>query len=259
MDIVREYAAAYSQILTNKKLHHVYIDAFAGAGLHISKDSGEFVSGSPLRALSVDPPFKEFYFIDLDSQKANQLRQFGGDRPNVHIYEGDCNQVLLEEVFPHVLWEDYRRGLCLLDPYGLQLNWNVVAAAGKMKTIDMFLNFPIMDMNRNFLWRNPDNVEISGINRMNSFWGDDSWKSIAYKPGKTLFGEEPVKQENLVVVDAYRQRLRDVAGFANVAEALPMRNSRGADVYFLIFASQKQVAENIVDDIFSKYEQRGLR
>ena len=38
-----------------------------------------------------------------------------------------------------------------------------------------------------------------------------------------------------------------------------MRNSRGADVYFLIFASQKQVAENIVDDIFSKYEQRGLR
>ena len=128
-----------------------------------------------------------------------------------------------------------------------------------MKTIDMFLNFPIMDMNRNFLWRNPDNVEISGINRMNSFWGDDSWKSIAYKPGKTLFGEEPVKQENLVVVDAYRQRLRDVAGFANVAEALPMRNSRGADVYFLIFASQKQVAENIVDDIFSKYEQRGLR
>ena len=53
-----------------------------------------------------------------------------------------------------------------------------------MKTIDMFLNFPIMDMNRNFLWRNPDNVEISGINRMNSFWGTIRGKALHISQGK---------------------------------------------------------------------------
>ena len=32
LEIVRDYAAAYSTILTKKNLPHVYVDAFAGAG-----------------------------------------------------------------------------------------------------------------------------------------------------------------------------------------------------------------------------------
>ena len=43
LDIVREYAQAYSQILSaqNKpRLYHVYIDAFAGAGVHLSRSTG---------------------------------------------------------------------------------------------------------------------------------------------------------------------------------------------------------------------------
>jgi len=36
-----------------------------------------------------------------------------------------------------------------------------------------------------------------------------------------------------------------------------MRNSRGAIVYYLFFASQKDTAEHIVLDIFKKYENRG--
>jgi three-Cys-motif partner protein len=38
-EIVEKYAAAYSRILTARKLHHVYVDAFAGAGRYISKRS----------------------------------------------------------------------------------------------------------------------------------------------------------------------------------------------------------------------------
>lgn len=75
LEIVREYARAYSTILTSNHLHHVYIDAFAGAGMHLSKTKGEFVPGSPLNALAIEPPFKEFHLIDLDSTKAQQLRQ----------------------------------------------------------------------------------------------------------------------------------------------------------------------------------------
>ena len=40
LDIVRDYAREYSKILSaqrNPELEHVYIDAFAGAGLHLSK------------------------------------------------------------------------------------------------------------------------------------------------------------------------------------------------------------------------------
>src|SRR5439155_8247876 len=126
LDIVRQYATAYSTILAAQKppgFHHAYIDAFAGSGRHISKRTGEFVLGSPLNALAVHPPFKEYHLIDLDSNKIAALREATKGRPDVHVYEGDCNQILLDTVFSAVRYEDYRRALCLLDPYGLHLRW----------------------------------------------------------------------------------------------------------------------------------------
>jgi hypothetical protein len=36
-----------------------------------------------------------------------------------------------------------------------------------------------------------------------------------------------------------------------------MRNSQGATVYYLFFASQKPVAQDIVEDIFRKYRNGG--
>ena len=38
---------------------------------------------------------------------------------------------------------------------------------------------------------------------------------------------------------------------------LPMRNAKGAIVYYLFFASQVEVAEDIVRDIFAKYGNKG--
>ena len=64
LDIIREYAQAYSKILTAQQqpaLHHVYIDAFAGAGIHISKTSGDMVAGSHLNAVNTNPPFREYH------------------------------------------------------------------------------------------------------------------------------------------------------------------------------------------------------
>ena len=52
LEIIREYAAAYSKILAAQRdpeLHHVYIDGFAGPGLHVSRASGGLVPGSPLK------------------------------------------------------------------------------------------------------------------------------------------------------------------------------------------------------------------
>ena len=81
----------------------------------------------------------------------------------------------------------YTRALCLLDPYGLHLDWEVILQAGQSGAVDMFLNFPVMDMNRNAIWRNPEKVPQNGIKRMNKFWGDDSWQTVAYrKPARQL-------------------------------------------------------------------------
>jgi three-Cys-motif partner protein len=260
LEIIRKYATAYSTIMSNQpSLRHVYIDGFAGAGEHWSRESHTVVPGSPGVALEVVPPFREFFFIDLDGDKVERLLELCGSRADVRIHQGDCNQILLEEVFPRVRWEDYRRGLCLLDPYGLNLRWEVIRGAGALRTIDLFLNFPIMDANRNVLWRDPGRVSPSQAARLTAFWGDESWRGTLYHPDPqgNLFGDEAlVKADNEDVAEAFRRRLRDVAGFSNVPKPMAMRNKQGAVVYYLFFASQKAVANNIVEDIFEKYADR---
>lgn len=258
LDIVREYAQSYSQILSaqkNPRLHHIYIDAFAGAGVHLSRSTKEFVPGSPLNALNVSPPFAEYHFIDINQARVGSLQKVAQQRRNVSVHEGDCNQVLLKKVFPKVQFKDYRRGLCLLDPYGLHLDWEVIYTAGQMKSVEIFLNFPIMDMNMNVLKHDPESVPSEQAERMTRFWGDESWKSAAYSTTGNLFGYEE-KTDNETVTKAFTERLLGVAGFKYVSKPLAMRNSRDAVVYYLFFASPKPVALQIVKDIFKKHEKR---
>lgn len=92
---------------------------------------------------------------------------------------------------------------------------------------------------------------------MTSFWGDESWRDIAYQEDDQLklFGSPDLKKApNYEVAYAFRERLKDHAGFQYVREPLPMLNSKGAVVYYLFFASQKKVADKIVQYIFKKYQ-----
>jgi three-Cys-motif partner protein len=261
LDIVKDYATAYSTILAKQpKIRHVYIDAFAGAGVHQLKSTGELVPGSPLNALAVVPPFKELHLVDLDGTKVENLKQLTAGRNDVFIYQGDSNEVLLRDVFPGVRFEDYKRGLCLLDPYGLTLNWEVIAAAAAAKTIEIFLNFPIMDMNRNALWSNAAGVAADDRRRMTAFWGDESWQKVVYREHGTLFGGDDLVKAggNANVVKAFSERLRTVAGFAEVPEPIPMRNSKNATVYYLFFASHNKTGAKIARYLLRRYATYGV-
>jgi three-Cys-motif partner protein len=258
LEILKKYAAAYSTILSAQKasLFHVYIDAFAGAGRHLSKATQELVPGSPLNALSVRPQFREFHLIDIKPERTENLRDLIGPREDVFIYQGDCNEILLRDVFPRVQYNQYRRGLCVLDPYGLHLEWKVISTAGLMRSLDVFLNFPVQDMNRNVFWRDPRGVEEAQIRRMNLFWGDESWRNVVYDTKRNLFGV-PEKEPNEIIAAAFRNRLKEIAGFDRVPEPLAMENSKGAIIYYLYFASQNVTAEKIAREIFSKHRKRG--
>jgi three-Cys-motif partner protein len=259
LDIVKSYAQAFSAILAKQSyLKHVYIDAFAGAGKHISKATKEVVAGSPLNALNVKPPFDEYHFIDIEQTRVEAIISISKESPGVYVYEGDCNEILIKDVFPKVLWKNYRRGLCLLDPYGLHLNWEVIRMAGTMKSIEIFLNFPVMDMNRNVFWRNPDKVDKTQIERMNMFWGDESWRDVVYESVPDLFGEQLIKTENHIIAEAFRKRLQETAGFSYVPEPLAMKNNTNAIVYYLFFASQNPTGQKIANDIFNKYRKKGM-
>ncbi|HYN39133.1 MAG TPA: three-Cys-motif partner protein TcmP, partial [Rhodospirillales bacterium] len=123
--------------------------------------------------------------------------------------------------------------------------------------IDLFLNFPIMDINRNVLRHDRRQVAANDIERMNRFWGDNSWCDVAYvDTGQTsMFDFEPEKQkqDNETIVAAFRARLQKVAGFEYVPQPLAMTNSNNAVVYYLFFASDNDTGRKIITDIFGRY------
>ena len=173
------------------------------------------------------------------------------------MYEGDCNKLLLEKVFPRCRYDDYRRGLCLLDPYKLNVDWEVLLTAGQMGSIEIFYNFMIMDANMNVFMRDPSKASPEQTARMNNVWGDDTWRSAAYVPTQDLFGDTEEKATNEVIAEAFRTRLEQLAGFKYVPPPIPMRNTKGAVVYYLYFASMNATGAKIVGEIFDKYRQKG--
>lgn len=252
--IIREYAKSYSQILAKQpNFYHLYIDGFAGAGLHIAKGTRQKIAGSPLNVVGVEPRFREYHFVELVPWKAAHLRQLLEGDPDVRVHEGDCNDIVLNTLLPEVTYKRYRRALCLLDPYGLDLEWGVISRAGKQKTVDLLLNFPLMDMNMNVLWQNPDSVKSEQAARMTRYWGDESWKLVAYSTEPGLFGDVQKKAPGKAIAKAFAVRLKEAAGFEYVAKPLPMRNSTNAIVYFLFFASHNATAHKIISSIFKKH------
>ncbi|MGH9740974.1 MAG: three-Cys-motif partner protein TcmP [Candidatus Acidiferrum sp.] len=263
LEIIKEYAAAYTTIMHAQQrdripsLHWIYVDAYAGPGYHLSKTSGEIVEGSPLVALKTNPPFDEYHFIDSDSIRADRLRDLVRDRPDVSIYSDDCNKVLIEKVFPRADYGKYQRALCLLDPYNIDLKWEVIEAAGKSRSIEIFVNLMIMDINRNAMRKDPDKSIASKVSQLTRLWGDESWKEAGYDKVATLFDQLiPQKVSNERFAEAFRQRLQKKAGFKFVPKPMPMKNKTDTVIYYLYFASQNAAGMDVVSDIFNKYSNR---
>ena len=263
LDIIKEYANAFTKIMKKQDWcdGYVYIDAFAGAGVHISRRTGEFIPGSPLNALEIENPFTEYHFIDIDKIKAEALENLTRERPNISIYPEDCNESLVRKIFPSLQYKSKKRALCILDPYGLHLYWETIMEAAKLRTTEIFLNFPIMDMNRNVLHKDLLSADPEQIQRMNRFCGSEEWQKILYKEDMQmgLFGDTyrtKIVDSNTKLGDWFRvERLKKAAGFKFVPEPVLMRNSKGGPLFFLFFASHNETGKNIVSDIFSKYRE----
>ena len=255
--IVKDYAAAYATIMDAARrksipsLKWIYIDAYAGPGIHLSRETGETVKGSPLIAVNTNPPFHEYHFIDSNPKRVEQLRLLTRDMENVFTYEDSCDNVLMQKVFPRAEYRDFRRALCLLDPYSIDLNWRLIEKAGKMGSVEVFVNFMIMDVNRNVLRNDP----LAGkVEQMTRLWGDETWRDHAYYKTPTLFEEDKLsKVSNERLAEAFRRRLVDKAGFKYVPKPMPMKTKSNSIIYYLYFASPNNAGAHIVEDIFSKY------
>jgi three-Cys-motif partner protein len=102
------------------------------------------------------------------------------------------------------------------------------------------------------------NPSKAKVEQMTRFWGDESWRDVAFRQEPTLFGSsEDVKVANWDLVQAFRDRLRTVAKFRYVPDPIPMRNTQRAAVYYLFFAGNNETGEKIVRNVFDTAASKG--
>ena len=125
------------------------------------------------------------------------------------------------------------------------------------RTIEVFINIPIMDINRNIRRQDKDDISEESRQRMTRFWGP-GWDTDFFEETKDLFGETRIDlkpQSAKKVGSLYRKRLREVFSFVTMPVVL--RNSTNAPLYGLIFGGHNRTGLRIAENIFQKYDKMG--
>lgn len=271
LDALEAYLKFYGTALSKQKFTRVYIDAFAGACITKVRDRGsnvepspffddaddtlaqeEFILGSPMRALNVRNGFHRHYFFDLDETRAERLRAVTNDRTGVTIQVGDCNP-LIRELAPALKAANIR-GVAFLDPYGAHLEWSTLEALANTGTMEVVINFPLaMAINR-LITRSGD-VPESWADQLTACFGTDEWRKIAYNRDVDLFGTEVTSKKGGVAESLLNLYIRRLEGlFSFVAKPRLIRNTRGAPLYYLIWAGPNALGLKGADYILRQGE-----
>jgi three-Cys-motif partner protein len=263
LQLLGKYLRAYTVIMQGQRWcrngYH-YIDAFAGTGKPRARDAERYIDGSPRVALTIQHPFHSYTFIEKTPWRIQRLRELKDEFPDrdIRIYEGDCNRIIITDITPRIRYERFNRGLIFLDPFGMDTEWSTIERIAETRALEIFMNFPVMALNRTVLPNDPNALTEAQIERMNRFWGSTEWRGDVYEEVQTLFGPVEMKIHRTTgqrLGRLFKKRLEEV--FPHVTDPLVMTNSRNAPLYCLIFAGHKQKASEIVQDIFQRYEQLG--
>ncbi|WP_456430223.1 three-Cys-motif partner protein TcmP [Rhodocaloribacter sp.] len=248
LDILENYLKAYLTALKKQRFERWYIDAFAGDGSIRLAASGkkdlfevrDLIHGSARRALSLNPGFERYLFIENDpSAAANlaKLREEYADK-RIRVMEGDANDHL-REICQKSDWTG-RRAVLFLDPAGMQVSWETMEAVAATRAIDVWIWFPLgVGVNR-LLVRSGE-INPAWEERLDRVFGTKDWRTTFYKETHdlTLFGKEEHRVKTATpqaIADYYNERLASI--FPAVASnPRMMRNARKSPLYLLCFAA----------------------
>lgn len=258
--IIEEYLKSYSIALKNQKFRKIYIDAFAGSGktelksIVENKGNGifsfleegvdvndvlsgeEIVDGSALISLKYN--FDEYYFVEIDEERINDLKKeiskHYSDKINkVHFLNEDSNKHLKK-----ILDSFGRNDKCVmfLDPYALELHWDVLEAISKHKGIDIWYLFPL-SINR-LIPKDKNKLDEHNKEIVNNILGTTLWENDLYKKSTIidLFGEEEkIERVELDEIIKYiENRFNTLFPYVNNNSVI-LKNDKNSPLFMLTF------------------------
>lgn len=240
------YLQAYSTA-AKTSIKRAYLDAFAGCGKCMLKDTGTVIDGSALRALKTVPAFTEYHFIEIDRGLARHLRENVGQGANINVYEGDCNQVIVDEVLRPGKMSQRAASFAFLDPPGLNLKWSTIEALSKYRydpinrrKMELLILYPF-DMVIDAKLFN-----LSVADTMDAFLGGSEWRN-ALAESQRLGEKRPQRRERFV--QFYCDKLKGL-GYEYVYPHGPIYD-KSRPLYYFVFATDHPAGDTIMRNVWA--------
>jgi len=279
LDAFAKYVFAYLTIMKkNPYWKTIYFDGFAGCGerkdkrktsiyqgLLLTEKEEKLYKGAAESVLTLpnNLSFDFYYFIDSNEQSLNKLKKklarYQKAKANPFQFRsGDCNQWLLELSNAMKLNKKEFASLVLLDPFGMQINWESIASLKDTRT-DIWILIPTGVIVNRLLDKSG---ELKQSQKLESFFGLDKEEIIEYfyekKTYNSLFGETEIirKVSSPIekIAELYAVRLKTIWKYVT-EKPLRLENSRGVPIFHFVFASNNPAAVKIAKQII-KSERR---
>lgn len=287
LDAFEKYVKAYLTIMKKYAPENewclFYFDAFAGNGsretiIDKSNDSEATLfeddeieeiaeqasyKGAAERVLGCEVDgfsFNYYYFVDRGEDSLQTLeKKLKSTFPNKAKYmafkPGDANEKILELV-NYAKSHPKCAALVLLDPFGMQLNWETIRALKDINHIDLWILVPSGVIINRLLTRSgkilcPERMEKSfgmPINEIQNYFYEQVKE-------QSLFGEitRQKKRDNTIskIAQLYLHLLGKEFSYV-IKEPLVLRNSTNCPIFHFVFASHNPTGVKIASEIVGK-------
>jgi three-Cys-motif partner protein len=242
---------------TTRKKTRVYVDLFAGPGVNAltGSGSGQFIDGSPLRALELRTQddasltFTDAFYVNYEEEDDLALRQRVAARlrdgrskveeTRIRFLRGRAD-VVLPSILKAIHPDAYI--FVFADPESpSQLPWRAVEALRKYgghRSVDLYMLFPCdMGLNR-MLGYTRDAIEANGA-ATSLFYGGEEWRAcLAHRRSNALRADF-----NRCLETTYLNKLRTI--WTNADTICEVAREDGQRLYKMFFASDHPAAADI--------------
>jgi three-Cys-motif partner protein len=275
-----KYVSAYLTIMGNNKEKYgwktLYFDGFAGSGdleknggvvaieavnpllldLDIEEAETQIYRGAAERILMLQKKFDYYYFIDLNGESLNRLKEKLnpiGINYRLQFREGDANKYI-KELAAALKKDKTLKALILLDPFGMQIHWESLELLRETAS-DVWVLVPSGVIINRLLCRNGD-IKQAYLNKLCRFFGLTKKEILdefyVERINNTLFGNETIVQKVQCsikkIADLYIKRLNGIWKYVT-QKPLVMKNTRNVEIFHFVFASNNSTGMKIAKDI----------
>lgn len=241
LSFLERYLPAFAKA-TKKAKQRYYIDGFCGKGVWTHKKTKEKIQGSASIALNYSEDFTHQYFIDLDNERINEVKEIINKKSILNkatAINGDCNVEII-----NIMKKIHKRAptFVFLDPSGDHIHWKTIQYLSNWRT-ELFILFPYHITIRRFLPIDINKQAEWMKKRLNEFFGTNKWEEIYYQTHRNYLASK--------LLELYTSRLNDI-GYIHCNVSDVFKTDTGQNLYYMIWVGKHPVGKKIMNYVFEK-------